>query len=235
MKKIIIGILVVSCLAIVGYGTGHNFKSKRFTDLTSLKNSATNKDTEETIRTSIKTLLTKNKPVKCTMKADSNENGENHQWTSVTYVANNKMRCDVDIENEGVEGEKLKTHTISDGEWIYTWTSETKMPGMKMKISELEDASEHDLQQGMKELEEEHDYHCFTWFPVDKSKFIPPSDIEFKDMTEMMTGFQGAMQNIDIEQVEKDAEEARKTLCEMCEMAPDQETRNECRANAKCE
>jgi len=242
MKKL--GILLVALVMLIGTGYifGRNLKSGglgQLSQMGSLKNSTTDTTSEDTIRTSIKNLMSKNKPVKCTIKVEDKDKDGEGKWTGVTYVANNKMRSDVSMETEDEESEdkKIEMHTISDGDWVYTWTSNAKMPGMKMKISELENlsADQGNLAEGLKNLEEEHDYHCSRWFPVDKSKFIPPSGIEFKDMTEMMKGFGDAMQNIEMDEIEKDAENAKQQLCKMCEMVPDEKTRAKCRKDAGCD
>lgn len=240
MKRLGIFLVVFILLTGGGYAFGRNLKSGRSNPLNQLlssKKSPTDTAQEGVLRSSIKNLLAQNKPMKCTIKIGTNDEDGQGKMTGVTYVANNKMRSDFKIESGIEEGDQdIQAHTISDGDWTYTWTNNTT-PGTKMKLSELENLSndQGNVAESFKNLEEEHDYHCSRWFPVDKSKFVPPSDIEFKDLTEMMKGTGDLMQNIDMDQTEKDTENAKQQLCKMCEMAPDEKTKAECRKDAGCD
>lgn len=241
MKKLGIFLAIFILLVGGGYVFGRNLKSggsNPLSQLLSSKKSLTDTAEEGIVRSSIKNLLTQNKAMKCTIEMTGDADNGQGEITGITYVANNKMRSDMEIKIEAEDGsEIIQAHTISDGDWIYTWASDTKMPATKMKISELGDlsANQANLAEGLKNLEEEHDYHCSRWFPVDKSKFVPPSDIKFEDMTEMMKGFGDVMKNMDTGEMEKEVEDAKQQLCQMCQMAPDEETKAECLKSAGCD
>ena len=98
----------------------------------------------------------------------------------------------------------------------------------------MQDETDEDYSQGEADkIKEQMNYKCRPWIP-DNSKFVVPTDIEFKDMTEMMQGFQETMPNIDMGEMEENVKKANAQLCEMCELLTG-EDRDECRADAGCE
>jgi len=233
MKKLIIVLLVVGVLGAVGYGAGKSLKSGKL-DLgkqTSLLESLS-QDKEESFLGSIEDLMTGGKTLKCTYDMPDEADGK-----GVIYSTKDKMRNEMEFtaEDEG----KMKTYTIVNGDWMYIW-SNMAPGGTKINISDMKDV-EGTVKDSKtaKEMRKQMNYKCRPWI-VDNSKFAPPADIEFKDATVMMEGFKDMMtDDFDLdemmEEAEKDAEDAREWLCKMCETAPDEETKAECRADAECD
>jgi hypothetical protein len=178
-----------------------------------------NENEEESFFGSMQDLLTRGKSLKCTYNV-ADEDGE---ATGVIYVSGNKIRSEVEITGE--TGEKMEVDSIITEDWMYTWNS--FMPGgTKMNIKEMQSETGEDYSQDEEDkMREELDYKCRSWIP-DNSKFVVPTDIEFRDMTEMMQGF-------DMDEMEENVEEASAKLCEMCEMLTG-EARDICRADAGC-
>ena len=179
-----------------------------------------NENEEESFLGSIQDLLTRGKSLKCTYNIADGEG----EATGVIYVSGNKIRSEVEITEDA--GGKMKVDSIITEDWMYTWNS--FMPGgTKMNIKEMQSETGEDYSQDEADkMKEEMDYKCRSWIP-DNSKFAVPADVEFKDMTEMMQGF-------DMEEMEENAERANAELCEMCEMLTG-EARDACRAEAECE
>ena len=177
---------------------------------------------EESFFGSVQDLLTCGKSLKCVYSID-NERGK---ATGVIYVSGNKIRSEVEIVENA--GKKMEVDSIIADNWMYTWNS-LMSGGTKMNIKEMQSETGEDYSQNENEadkMREEMDYKCRPWIP-DNSKFTVPSDVEFRDLTEMMQGF-------DIDEAEENAGEASAKLCEMCEMLTG-EARNKCRADMGCE
>ena len=180
-----------------------------------------NKNEEESFFGSMQDLLTRGNSVKCTYNVVDGEG----EAIGVLYIADNKVRSEMDIV-EKETGKKMEVDSIITEDWMYTWNS--FMPqGTKMNIKEMQgEANEDYSQDEADKMREETDYKCRPWIP-DNSKFVVPTDIEFRDMTEMMQGF-------DMGEIEENVEKASAKLCEMCEMLTG-EARDICRADAGCE
>jgi len=136
----------------------------------------------------IKDLMGFNKTQKCSWVEP--EKGE-----GVVYVSGNKTRSEIKVMATADQSAQ-QMFNISDGEWTYSWNPATKK-GMKTKIEEMneEDGVE------MEELEptdigeegndyqeinnQDYEFKCENW-KADAKMFIPPTDVEFVDMNEMM-------------------------------------------------
>jgi hypothetical protein len=165
--------------------------------------------------------------VKCT----GSYSGEDGSMEMVVYASGKKSYSEmqVDAGEDGI----INTYSIYDGEWMYTWTDQ----GMasKMNVSEMEDLAKDMPEQedyegaqmsGQQAFQQEFDYKCNPWV-VDNSKFVPPSDIEFMDMGEMMKGFTEAMESGEFDGMMDSA-------CSACEMMPTPEEVTECKADLGC-
>lgn len=106
-----------------------------------------------------------------------------------TWVKDNKVRVEgVGFGVPGTAGNQ--GGMVNDGEWIYIWGGEEKT-GVKYKLSAMEqqdwakDVQEwKDPQQWAAGVEEKYQISCNETMVAD-NLFSPPSDIEFKDMSEM--------------------------------------------------
>ncbi|MFC1624947.1 hypothetical protein ACFL15_01070 [Patescibacteria group bacterium] len=183
---------------------------------------------EELFSGSFFDLMKLGKNTKCTF-SDVSEDGESE---GTIYIAGKKSRNDLYASAEG--GEDFESHTIIDGEWMYTW-SNVQEQGTKMKLSEF-DMEKEDFEMPtaaeMKEaygeyqdVKKETNFKCRAWIP-DNSKFNPPSDVEFVDMSQMME---------DMEEQMTQFQEDAKSMCSMCDMMPSAEEKSECLVNLGCE
>jgi len=163
---------------------------------------------EESIMGSIKDLLAKGKSMKCSYS--ETQNGET--FSGVLYVADGKSKTEIEFQVDGKTG---NMYTLSDGEWAYSWG--TFLPqGVKMNVKEMPKDQTNNSQETVNNFEKKMNYKCRFWIK-DSSKFKLPSDVQFRDMTNSMTG----------------AIEATKNLCEMCEMVPAGSGRDSCMAECK--
>jgi hypothetical protein len=183
------------------------------------------KPESESFTGSLMDLLKLGKAMKCTYSYTQ----ESTAFQGTSYVSGDKMRTDMEGVVPTEEGDQqITSHFISDGTWTYNWSS-MQDQGMKMKLSELEDAGEETDTEDQDyyeqaNLDKNFEYKCSPWI-VDSSMFVPPSDIEFIDYTQMMQGLQESMESGDMNE----------SLCAACEMAKDEAAIAECKANLGCE
>ncbi|MFZ2663977.1 MAG: hypothetical protein WAX66_01310 [Patescibacteria group bacterium] len=176
---------------------------------------------EENLSGSLLDLVKLGKNVKCTFGA-KDENGES---IGTTYVSGNKSRSDFIATTS--DGQEFESHSITDNDWIYIWTSQTEQ-GTKMKLSELPKNDEIDKVSKSESLEsfnENFDYKCSKWI-VDESKFNVPSNITFVDFTEIMKNMQTQTENL---------KENLKGMCGACDLAGDTDKAAECKKSLGCE
>lgn len=143
---------------------------------------------EGVMKSSIKGLLGAGKNVMCTVKYDE-ASGE-----GTYYVSGDKMRVDYSMTSAG---KTIDGHMISDGTYMYSWTSELGQ-GTKIKISAMEEMSaKSSPSSGSVDIDKEVDLDCSNW-SVDESQFEVPTNVNFIDATESIQKIQeqtGKMQD----------------------------------------
>lgn len=114
--------------------------------------------------------------VKCTTTVEGQ--------TSTTYWKNNNMRMDSD---------SVDAHGIYTKDVMYSWTGKQ---GVMMKLEDIEKMAKNAQSQQpaprTKEeiVQENVDVQCEP-FNVPDSMFVPPSDVEFQDMSEIFKQLEG--------------------------------------------
>jgi len=157
-------------------------------------------DKEETLTGSLFDLGKLGRQIKCTIKDDRTK--------ATIYVSGDKFRSTVVDQGE-------EFNTIGDGKYLYTWTP---AGGSKIAYSYIEEQAEQSGEQveGVKP-DQDFDYSCRPWFP-DKTKFVPPSNVDFVDMSE------------EIEKMKQDAKE----MCPTCDEIPDPQAAADCKKALGC-
>lgn len=126
---------------------------------------------------SIKSLLSMGKNVACDVSYDMDQN----KTSGKVYVSGGKMSGDFSITT--ADGKTMDTHMIQDETYIYSWSSIAPQ-GTKMKI-EAADASPTAAPSGQPaslNVDQQVKYKCSPW-SVDSSKFTPPSNVQFMDIS----------------------------------------------------
>jgi hypothetical protein len=161
------------------------------------------------------------------MKCDWTINDGDETGSGTVYIDGEKFREDLITTSE--EGEE-SVYVISDGDWIYQWSSSSK-EGTKMQLSEIEKINEEnesienttsnnaETEEMMEEFNEKFDYQCEKW-EAETSLFDPPADIQFSDMTEFLKNAQ------------KNSRQIMQNMCQMCESLP-AEAKAECLKNCQ--
>lgn len=242
MKNLIIviaGIVVIGGLAFAGYKMGSNSDSgnlvKNVTQKVTKKVKLSNNNgKEESFFGSMQDLMVRGKSTKCTF--DMLDENSVNRGKSIIYTAGGKIYSEVDFEDEN--GKWKKAYTIINGDWSYVWTDITPQQGVKMNIADIKNIGDNDQKDSetAKEIRKKMNYKCRPWIS-DNSKFVPPSDIVFKDMSTMMQGFNNKDFDMDkvMDGAVEDDEKAKKMICDICEIAETSEIREQCRIDAGCE
>lgn len=168
MKKIgLLGGILLAVFIFMGAGCGDN-KVKE--------------GGSEDFNATIQEMAKKGKPYYCVYSMNY-EGGE--QEGEMYFSGKDKMRGEVkmDLPQVGV----VNSYFIKIGDTQYMW-GDNQMSGIKMTITEEDEkrAQEQQIQQGMN-MDLKIDMKCKKW-TVDESKFNLPSNVQFQDLDEMLSG-----------------------------------------------
>ena len=107
------------------------------------------------------------------------------------FISGERMRGDFEMEQSG---EVMQSHMIQDDEYMYTWSQGSMGSfAMKMPLDEAEttgaqtDVTSESYSRPVA-LDYDVNYSCQPW-SVSAATFVPPADIDFMTMEEMMRGF----------------------------------------------
>jgi hypothetical protein len=131
---------------------------------------------------SMNDLLARDKSLECQITTIDNSVASEGTF----FVADEKIRGDFITESPDLEGSSVSSIIIVDGT-MYVWT---EIGGESFGVkSQLQTTSETDIQtQEPVGLDERVKYSCQKWEPVDQSIFIPPTDVLFQDMSQVLQG-----------------------------------------------
>ncbi len=187
-QKVIIGI--IAAIIVIGGVLLLSKKSDAPTDVVGEGSDVTGMErtmrtqSESTVgRGAISELLAQGRPMNCSFVHNNAEMGTGN---GVGYFDGKRMRVDSNLMKDGMA---FESHVIHDGKTLYTWTksSEGNFAFMMPAVETEADATVAEQNDSRDVLEENVEYSCDPWSP-DEGKFIPPSDIEFSDMSKMMGG-----------------------------------------------
>lgn len=165
-------------------------------------------------------LMKMNKTLKCTYSNDT----EGTKINGSTYVSGKRMRTD--FESKDSQGNMMTSHMISDGKWIYSWSSAAPQ-GFKMSLADAENKNANgespvaaaNIDQKATAFNDAFDYKCTPW-SEESSKFNTPSDVQFTDFSEMMKGLNSGKGN---------------AMCVSCNYAQSEEDKAACKKQFNCE
>ncbi|MHC1716355.1 MAG: hypothetical protein AB9915_00460 [Candidatus Dojkabacteria bacterium] len=175
----------------------------------------TNEDVDPSGLYSTNELFALNRPLKCTWTETATDD---KSVTNILYINGKKFYQDVTMGDLG------HSYTVSDGDYLYIWHNFNDTAS-KMKIAETDTQIGDDKTQSTAGLDQEHQFACESW-KEDKSLYIPPTNKDFKDVTEEM--------NEAVEEIGDNSENIMEEVCSMCRQAPTQTLIDECLVNAEC-
>ena len=177
MKKtwIIIAILILILLAIGGF----MFLGKSSKSQPSQKVAVQQTTTKPSsiVQGTIKSILGMGKTQQCAITYP------NTQTTGTVYIADKKLSGDFTVKTTG--GKETVSHVISDGTYMYIWSS-AMANGIKMKIPDVtKNAPTGTVQNQNFDINQKVSLNCSPWI-ADNSKFTPPLNINFTDMSNLL-------------------------------------------------
>jgi len=162
---------------------------------------------------SINELMTMNKPLKCTWKESATGDSD---VTNIVYINKSKFYQDVTMGDIG------HSFMIYDGDYLYIW-NDFNDTASKMQntgaTTNLNSSGQNSTGQ-----EQKRDFICEKW-TVNTAVFVPPSDKDFKDVTDEMND---AFQDTNLDELTQQA-------CDSCRNAPTQELIDNCLEGLECD
>jgi hypothetical protein len=176
-------IMIASLLVLGGCG-------KVATTPTAEVNSPTAVPTQiMTAKTALKDLLAGGKVEKCTWSAVENGNGV----SGTLYVSGKEFRQET-VTTDAKTQAKSQNYSLSDGTTIYTWGGMMGGRGIKISMASLENmvtgTPSGSPSQVNSVLNQQYQYQCEPW-TADDSQFVPPTNITFSDMSQLIKNMQG--------------------------------------------
>ncbi len=172
-NKVIIA--VVTAVIIIGGGVALYMANSSNMQQNETKKTET---AQTTTKTSLSELLEKGDPQKCTYSGSN----EGYEYSGTAYFSSEKqLRNDYKSErdNESRDGSMI----ISDGSQ-YFWNNDDKK-GFKTAVL-ADDTQQTDSQSSDSvDTKAKFSFECEQW-TIDNSKFTPPSDVTFQDLTQIM-------------------------------------------------
>jgi hypothetical protein len=170
--KIIIG-LIVAAAVVVFIVRGGN-------EANDMENPTNNQNSsqEETIDedTELKDLVQSGGSYQCTVRqviADVESDGE-------VYISGPRISAVYETQIAGAGSPVFTTNMISDGEYVYTWSSQSL--GFKTKVVETDETDNIPTEgQVMFDFENVLDYDCQSWDPIE-SYFEIPTEVDFQEV-----------------------------------------------------
>lgn len=165
---------------------------------------------------SLRALMSGGKSIQCDYEYESEVGGV---IAGTVYVDGARVRGDFDMEQSGVVYE---SHMIIMDEMMHTWTfSPQGTYGVRFELPE-EGTGATPTSDETVSLDQELTYECVDW-RVDESKFVIPTDIEFRDMTALMQP-----------SATPTAGGSTANQCGLCDLVAEADAKAECKAALKC-
>lgn len=165
------------------------------------------------------------------------EQTDNGQQQGTVYVANERMRGDFEISSS--ETGNMEGHVIRDGNWMYVW-GDTPLGMFANKyeydVNAMSGEGETEKNKNF-DIDEEFDFDCDSW-NVDTSKFNPPANISFQDIS---TNMQMLQENSEAAESMMGGDTYTETTgekpqinCSVCDAIPAGEQREQCLSALGC-
>jgi len=168
-------------------------------------------------------ILNLNKTMKCTFSADA----EGTLVYGTSYVSGKNVRYVSEVKASGME--PVATNMLTDGEWVYTWSTEMQQ-GMKMKLDAFKETAatgdtktenESPTSEQAKNFESNYDYNCMDW-TGDPKMFELPQGLEFVDFSQT------------VESMMQPSSDGKSQMCAACSYAQNAEDKAACMKQFGC-
>jgi hypothetical protein len=172
-----IGIVIAAIIIILVATVGGMFFLKASKAPAMPKSTATATPTQalktNSVTGTIVGLLAGGKTVSCTIAYPDNKG------TGTVFVNDKKFAGDFNMT--GSTGKAITAHIISDGTYMYIWSSAMN-GGIKMSLAAAKSAATNAQNNQGVDINQNVSMNCGAW-TADTSKFIVPTNITFSDMS----------------------------------------------------
>lgn len=204
-KLVLIGVLVITLIG--GFVLLQQKKSGPVSSQGNLQSLGQEKST-------IADLFKTKTPTQCTIEFNE---PTVKMLATVYFVGEDKMVMDAATTPEN--GDAIESHTIRNGDDFYVWSS-LGTTGTKFKLSSMPQNATPD--QNPAEILKRNDikYDCRAW-SLDNSKFNPPAEIKFTDVTETLPQLPSGGDTPAVN-------------CSLCDQVPAGVSRDQCLQSLNC-
>ena len=150
---------------------------------------------------SLKDLITKNIPQRCTWSVEE----EGNISSGEILVKGNKFKQTINTKSE--EGE-MKINAISDGQYIYTWNDKSDQGNfaMKMKIDDSDSSDDTTFDNSISpqvDMDQKQKFNCVAAI-VSDADFQIPQDVEFTDYSQFIDQMKSSIPSMDMDEIESE-------------------------------
>jgi uncharacterized protein YxeA len=181
MNTKILGVVIGVLIILVGISGFLYLNSSSHKQKPTIKQTTVNQTTTQNPKTSasltqasIKSLLAS----KASQQCDFSNNTGTTSLTGTIFVANGKASGEFNVQSPSGP---IVSHMVSDGTYVYIWTSMSKQ-GFKMALAEATSAAANAKNSGSVDVNKTFNFECKNWI-TDNSKFTLPTDITFTTFT----------------------------------------------------
>ncbi len=124
-----------------------------------------------------------NENLQCTLIFRASDDGNDGEGTY--FISDGRVRGDFLTQSEGFSGEILSSLIIDSG-IMYSWSViEGDTYGVEIKMSDID--SNNQPSNLPIDINQEVNYECKPWEVIDKTIFVPPADVLFRDVIDTMS------------------------------------------------
>lgn len=140
-------------------------------------------------KSTLSSLSLLGKDLECTFLYKQDDSVASSGVEGTYFVSGDDIRVDMLTESPDLNGQIL-TSMITNDSMVYIWSEiEGDTYGLKMSLEKFkssEDSENSSLSQPISMDSEVVSYDCKSWSSVDRTVFLPPSDVLFQDYSALM-------------------------------------------------
>jgi len=140
--------------------------------------------------------------------------------SGMVYVNGKNFKQTIKIENQNFE-----SYVLSDGKWLYMWSSANPKVGTKMEIPDQTKGGETATSGAAIDWQKKYDYKCEGWTPTGK-EFELPAGTVFTDLSKQIEGLTGG--------AGFSMDEVKKKTCEFCQQIGTEVEKKSCLEESGC-
>lgn len=190
MRKVTILGLVALLLCVFTYFALFYVTPAERAELSTVEQSIEEKETIEVEKSieprsgvgTLESVLQWGENVECAISYDDGD--QNTPVEGTYFVSEGSIRGDFLTDSPDLSGQIVSSMIVDDS-IMYVWSEiDGEKYGMKISLSETEGSELYS--NAVVPLNEDVRYMCKIWKNVDRSIFVPPGDVLFQDMNELM-------------------------------------------------